>query len=73
MSHGKHKFGPRSSVLCAAELPVKRLLISPVTAEAVGKCGSGLRLLARDLQSPMVNVVRSPESWLRLCKVSWEM
>ena len=73
MSHGKHRCGPRSSVLCATELHVKSLLISPVTAETGGKCGSGLRILARDLQSPMINVVRSPTSWLGPCKVSWEM
>lgn len=60
MSHGICSFGPRSSVQIAAALLVKRLLISLVTAEAGGKCSSGPRLLARDLQSPLRNVVRSP-------------
>lgn len=58
MFHGICSFGPRSSIQIGAALHVKRLLISPVTAEVDGrKCSSGSRILARDLQSPLRNVV----------------
>jgi hypothetical protein len=51
VSHGICSLGPRSYVQIAAALLVKRLLMSPVTAEAGGKCSSGPRILTRDPQS----------------------